>query len=242
MAMVRHEDDELRTWVNGLHISVGLLCVGVLAATSLAEERARGSVDLLLTTPLENWRIVLGKWLGAFRLVPPLAILPVFVAFGAGKPGGERELAALLMAAFVLASGAAVTSLGLAMATWCSRLGRAVALTVSLYLLVTVGWIFAVVASYADPDRLLMGSPFGWPAVVTERLGRGTFGGFWGSAVEWILLDAWTAAALLGATVKTFGRCLGRVDGRSRPRGRGELNQMQASASGDTRRVGITAP
>jgi ABC-type transport system involved in multi-copper enzyme maturation permease subunit len=223
IAMGRHRMDELRTWVNGFHISFGLLFVSVMAATSMAEERVRGSLDVLLTTPLETWRIVLGKWLGSYRLVPPLVILPVLVVFGAGRSGGERELAAMLMAAFVLCSGAAVTSLGLAMATWCSRLGRALGLTVSLYLLVTVGWIFGVLAIEANPDRLIMGSPFGWAAVVTERLGRDTFEGFPGAAIDWTMLYAWTALVLLAATVKTFNRCLGRVESRSHPRGRGRV-------------------
>ena len=62
--------------VNGFQVAVGLLLLSVTAATSLAEERARGSLDLLLSTPLSTRQIVLGKWLGAFRVVPLLVILP----------------------------------------------------------------------------------------------------------------------------------------------------------------------
>ena len=65
--------------VNGVQLSIGLLLLSVTAATSLAEERACGSLDLLLSTPLSTRQIVLGKWLGAFRVVPLLAVLPTTV-------------------------------------------------------------------------------------------------------------------------------------------------------------------
>ena len=46
--------------VNGLQATFGLLLVG-LAATVLAEERVRGSLDVLMATPIPTDRIVLGK-------------------------------------------------------------------------------------------------------------------------------------------------------------------------------------
>lgn len=211
MAMSRGPMDELGAWVNALHVAIGLLFVGVLAATSLAEERSRGSLDVLMTTPLETWRIVLGKWMGAYRLVPPLAILPVVIILGPGGIWDEASMAALLMAAFVLSCGAAVTGLGLAMATWSRRLGLAVGLTVGLYLLVNVGWLFGAIAVMPDPDQWIMGSPFAWVAVVTDDLGRERWVQHLGAAVGWMMLYAASAVALLAATLKTFDRCLGRV-------------------------------
>jgi ABC-type transport system involved in multi-copper enzyme maturation permease subunit len=78
-------------------VSIGLLMVSVISATSLAEERAHGSLDLLMTTPLSSRAIVLGKWWGSFRAVPRLAILPGVLAFGSvwalpwqsGSPGWD---------------------------------------------------------------------------------------------------------------------------------------------------------
>ena len=66
-------------WVNGLQVAIGMLLLSVTAATSLSEERARGSLDVLMTTPLSTREIVLGKWSGTFRRVPSMAILPVIV-------------------------------------------------------------------------------------------------------------------------------------------------------------------
>lgn len=213
MAMNRGPSDELRAWINALHISVGLLFVGVIAATSLAEERARGSLDVLMTTPLETWRIVLGKWLGAFRLVPPLAIIPVVLVLKSEGVPNETQTVALLFVGFVLSCGAAVTGLGLAMATWSLRLGRAVGLTVGIYLLVNVGWLFFVLAVMFNPDEWIMGSPFAWAAVMTDVIGRGRFAQVAGAAVGWMMLDAVIAVVLLIATLTTFDGCLGRIEG-----------------------------
>ena len=49
-------------------------------------------------------------------------------------------------AVFFLAHGAAVTSLGLALATWLRRTGLAVAVSVGAFVLGSIGWIIAVVA------------------------------------------------------------------------------------------------
>ena len=150
-------------WVNALQVSIGLLFLSVTAATSLAEERARGSLDVLMTTPMETAEIVIGKWLGTCRLVPPLAILPPLVVVGIAKPGTGWPMA-IVTVVFILSVGATVASLGLAMATWCPRLGRAVGLTVSLYLLMAVGWCFAIAAITHGPgaEKVMMGSPFFW--------------------------------------------------------------------------------
>jgi ABC-type transport system involved in multi-copper enzyme maturation permease subunit len=204
--------------VNAFQIAIGLLFLSVTAATSLAEERVRGSLDVLMTTPLDTWEIVVGKWLGAYRLVPPLAVLPVVVVVGASGPNSEPWLGAIWMGAFVLVSGAAITSLGLAMATWCRRLGRAVGLTVSLYLLVTVGWMFMILAIYGWSERgLMMGSPWFWSGIMTAKMSLGVSEDVWTPAYCWTLAHALTALALLSATLATFDRCLGRVERRSRP-------------------------
>ena len=59
-----------------LQFVFGLMIVSCLAPTSLAEERARGSLDVLMTTPLSTRSILCGKWLGTFRVVLWLAVLP----------------------------------------------------------------------------------------------------------------------------------------------------------------------
>ena len=63
-----------------LHMIFGLLMLAAIAPTSMAEERQRGSLDLLATTTLSTRAIVVGKWLGTFRLVWPITIGPGLLA------------------------------------------------------------------------------------------------------------------------------------------------------------------
>ena len=51
-------------------VAVGLLLLSVCAATSLGDERVRGSLDLLMSTPLSTREILAGKLWGSFRLAP----------------------------------------------------------------------------------------------------------------------------------------------------------------------------
>ena len=95
-------------------------------------KRQRGGLDVLMATPLPTRAIVWGKWWGAFRAVPPLLVLPVVLTTALSSHTGHYWGVAL-MAALILAYGAAITSLGLALATWIPRMGHAAALTVGLY-------------------------------------------------------------------------------------------------------------
>ena len=157
---------DIAAGVSGFMVSIGLLMVSVTSATALAEERSQGSLDVLMASPLRSREIVVGKWRGAFRVVPRLAILPGLLAFGTALAKGQGIIAlpfALLIAALVMAYGAVITSLGLAMATWHSRQGRAVGFGVSAYLVLTV--IFPTVVlklsnAGPDDDLLLWVSPF----------------------------------------------------------------------------------
>ena len=106
--------------ISGVHVSAGLLLLSISAVTSLAEERQRGSLDVLLATPLSTRSIVLGKWWGAFRGVPPLTVLPVLIAAAMATHTGFA-LGPVLIGGLVVAYGAAITSLGLALATWLPR-------------------------------------------------------------------------------------------------------------------------
>jgi ABC-type transport system involved in multi-copper enzyme maturation permease subunit len=210
-------------WVNGLQVSIGMLLLSVTAATSLAEERARGTIDVLLTTPLSTRAIVLGKWLGTFRLVPLLAVLPVLVVAFCDITRWSYAPTIIMTFLFVIVCGAAVTGLGLGIATWCARVGRAVAVTVSLYVLVTVGWLFMAemwLGAGASNEGLMMGSPFFFAGELAADLcGPRSERTHIGWAVFWTLGYGIAAAALLGAILAAFNHCLGRIEfGLSRPR------------------------
>jgi ABC-type transport system involved in multi-copper enzyme maturation permease subunit len=201
-------------------VSVGLLMVSVTSATSLAEERAHGSLELLMTTPLATREILLAKWRGAFRVVPRLAVLPAIIALVSALRRGDGPAALLfaaLIAALVIAYGAVITSFGLALATWQPRLGRAVSLCVAGYLAATVVYPpIAIMTMSAGPDDvfILWVSPFfgmfipmGW---VTWQTGYPKVLGYAAMPI-WIVLTSAVAYAILRVTIASFDRLLGRV-------------------------------
>ena len=224
--------------VNAWQVSIGLLLLSVSAATSLAEERDRGSLDVILTTPLTTREIVWGKWWGTFAMVPRLAILPIWVSAGASMVT-DGGIGLVLMIGLTLAYAAAITSLGLAAATWVPRLGRVITLSVMTYILVAVGWplmlqvlpelsVFWGISAYGDRnwDGLLLASPFFGIYATTEWAARPWYAsstysmrGFGQSLAHedplWSLIwiGAYSAIALIlvFATLRTFDRCLGRV-------------------------------
>jgi ABC-type transport system involved in multi-copper enzyme maturation permease subunit len=224
--------------VNAWQVAIGLLLLSVSAATSLAEERDRGSLDVIMTTPLTSREIVWGKWWGTFAMVPRLAILPIWVTAGASMITGHG-LGLVLMIGLILAYAAAITSLGLAVATWIPRLGRVITVSVMAYVLVAVGWPIAVQALPALPafqtapfatdpnwDGLSLASPFFGIYAATEWAARWSYGtpvySPWGSAqplahddptwpLIWIGVYSAIAWSLAYATLRTFDRCLGRV-------------------------------
>ena len=77
--------------------------------------------------------------------MPLLAVLPAFLIVATGYVTESKyRWGVPLMILFVLSAGAAITSLGLAMAARFSRVDRAVGSTVTIYVLITVAWVFVV--------------------------------------------------------------------------------------------------
>src|SRR5262249_33846641 len=68
-----------------------------------------------------------------FKARLPFPIAPVGPA--------DRVLAPVLAVAELLSWGAAFTSLGLLLATWTPRIGRALGISVAVFLLLSIGWV-----------------------------------------------------------------------------------------------------
>ena len=151
--------------LNVFQVGVGLLLLSVSAATSLAEERTRASLDVLLTTPLSTRSILAGKWAGAFRIVPMLLFAPVVTGLLlAGESG--RWIQYFLFVLLLLAYSAVIVSIGLALATWQSRLGRALASCVASYIALSIGWpALVLVLTLGGPgnDRVILPLVMGTP-------------------------------------------------------------------------------
>jgi ABC-type transport system involved in multi-copper enzyme maturation permease subunit len=205
----------LAPWVNGLQVAFGLLLLTVGSVTSLADERASGTLDLLLTTPLPTRSIVLGKWWGSYRTVLWFAVLPLLLAAGAVEQA-RGWVPVLVLAAILLVYGASVTSLGLALATWVRRTMLALALGVVLYVLVTVGWVFVVLVLFGPGEGAATASPFYAAGAVTALVADRSSSPaemwqFVGWIGFWLIVHLFTALALLGLTLSSFNHCVGRM-------------------------------
>lgn len=208
--------------MNMFQVGVGLLLLSVSAATSLAEERVRGSLDVLLSTTMSTRSILAGKWWGSYRAVLGVAIWPAATALFPLADNGSL-LAYILLITAVLVQGAAITSLGLATATWVRRLGRAIALCVSVYAAMVVGWPVVVFGVVGRDSPLVvplgLGDPVWEVAVLSFLVNTGTMpvapevtpAELLLAAVVWIAIDLAVAAGLYYATLQTFDRCLGRI-------------------------------
>jgi ABC-type transport system involved in multi-copper enzyme maturation permease subunit len=203
--------------VGGL-TALGLLLLAISAPSALAEERMRGSLDILMATPMSTRSIVMGKWRATFRVVPRLAIMPGTVMFITGLATGRPD-AGLVEVAVILGYGAALTSLGLGLATWIARQGRAMAWAGACYCFVTIGWIFLVVLlTDRSPGITGPGLASGSPFIGTSFVGiemHDTGEAEWTECLAWLwfwaIAYAVLALVLLIATVRSFDRCLGRV-------------------------------
>jgi ABC-2 type transport system permease protein len=94
-----------------------LLLIPLLTMRAFAEERAQGTVELLLTSPLTTWEIVLGKYLALIAMVGVLVLFSALYAgllFVYGNPEVRLTLAGLLALTLY---GAALAALGFFVST-----------------------------------------------------------------------------------------------------------------------------
>ena len=227
-----------------LHVVFGLLMLSAVAPTSMAEERQRGSLDILAATALSTRAIVVGKWLGTFRLVVAIAVCPGLIALAMATarstssmslaPGVSPEnlyeisiwvriYGVIVVVATLLVHGALITSIGLALAVWIKRQSRAIALSVGFFVLILMGWpIFAAIAMNSNGIRSMSLASLSPIVACTNCVNvfamrrQGTAGDFlwWGS--YWAVEVLILAMGLLWLTVRTFDGCFDRMSDRPR--------------------------
>jgi ABC-type transport system involved in multi-copper enzyme maturation permease subunit len=215
----------------------------------------RGSLDVLLTTPLSTREILGGKWAGAFRTIPALLFAPAVTSLLlAGESG--RWFQYLFFLALLLAYSSLIVSMGLALATWQSRLGRAVASCVAGYIALAIGWpavVIPLALSIPANDHVILplvcGSPlygtiFGTLGLSGPHQMPGDPADIWVGVAIWIAVDGGLAALLFAATIATFDRCLGRVSETDRVHRPGAWKKppLQFDIDFDDARVNEYAP
>ena len=125
-----------------------LLTVPVIAGASVSLEREKRTLDLLLTTHLNPWKIIIGKleaslsiiFVIAFSAMPALALITVF--------GGVGLTDLLTLVLLLLVSGIFIGSIGIFCSVAFKRTTIATLMTYLIVMLFVVGTIAAVAMDY----------------------------------------------------------------------------------------------
>jgi ABC-type transport system involved in multi-copper enzyme maturation permease subunit len=123
-----------------VQLAVAVFFSALLAASAVAQEKDRRTLDLLLLTKLSNSELVLGKLLASLLHVftPLVAALPLFMlmALLGGVSFGQIGRMLAVTVASVLACG----SLGSTLALWREKTFQSLAMTMLVLVLWLAGW------------------------------------------------------------------------------------------------------
>lgn len=126
----------------------------VNAVSALADEKSRGSLEILTTTPLTTVAIFRAKWWAAIAAVPMWMLLPLIInvatwwqtyvnvkrARWAPPPNPESVWCLLFSVLLPLTCAAMLSSIGLFLALQMKNYLRAVGTVVAIYVLVSISW------------------------------------------------------------------------------------------------------
>jgi ABC-2 type transport system permease protein len=124
---------------------VGLFLIPMISMRLFAEEKKQGTIELLMTSPIHDWQIILGKWLGAmimYSCVIGVSALNVALLFAYGKPDWRPVLVGYLG---LLLQGGCLLAIGTFISTTTSNQIVAGGATFAVCLLL---WVLDWVSSY----------------------------------------------------------------------------------------------
>jgi ABC-2 type transport system permease protein len=132
----------------GLMVFLFLFAVPAISMRLMSEEHRSGTLELLLTAPVHEWELVIGKWLGSFLFI--LIIIAVSLIFpivlnGMVTPGIDQGLMMANYLAIILAS-AAFLAIGTAISSFFNNQFAAffATLAVLFFFWLVIGWPAAV--------------------------------------------------------------------------------------------------
>ncbi len=141
---------------------IGLFLIPMITMRLFAEEKRSGTIELLLTSPVRDIEVILGKWLGAvilYAAVLTLSALNFLILFAYGRPDWKPILVGylglLLQGACMLAIGTFISTL-----TRNQIIAAGAAFAVCLLL-----WVLEWVTAY---ETSTFGKVIGYLSVVTH--------------------------------------------------------------------------
>jgi ABC-2 type transport system permease protein len=78
---------------------IGLFLIAMITMRLFAEEKRSGTIELLATSPIRDFELILGKWIAAvlmYAAILGLALLNLLILFGFGKPDWRPMLVGFL--------------------------------------------------------------------------------------------------------------------------------------------------
>lgn len=92
-------NDQIITPLLGFSSTITLFLIPLITMRLFAEEKRSGTIELLLTSPVTDTQIILGKWLGAmllFLCILAMSMVNLALLFAWGKPDLRPVLVAYL--------------------------------------------------------------------------------------------------------------------------------------------------
>ena len=126
---------------------IGLFLVPLISMRLFAEEKRSGTIELLLTSPISDWEIILGKWLGAMTMylaVISMTAIDIGLLFAWSTPDWRPIVTGYLG---LILQGATVLAIGTFISTTTKNQIIAGAATFSICLLL---WVLSWVSSYNE--------------------------------------------------------------------------------------------
>lgn len=112
----------------------------------IAEEKKSGTIEILLTMPVKESEIILGKYLGAYGLYAVIVLLTLINPIAVSQFGDLDWGPVLTGYLGLLLEGAAMMAIGLMASSWTKD--QLVAFFISLFLLAIVGWLVPAAARF----------------------------------------------------------------------------------------------
>lgn len=148
----------LQQFAPGVQITIAPLATLLMLATPavttrlLAEENGRGTIELLLTAPVRDWELVIGKWLGGFLFLLTIIVITLIYPLILNQlvdPGIDQGplisgyIGLTLLTAALVAVGVAVSSL-FDNQIW--------AFGATIALLIVLWWVIGPIAQTVGPS------------------------------------------------------------------------------------------